>query len=257
MIPKIIHYCWFGTNPQSELENKCLESWKRHLPDYEIKLWNETKFNVDFCSFTTEAYNLKKYAFVSDVCRLYALHEEGGIYLDTDMLLLKSLDQFLYNELFLAEERKGLISAGIIGATMGNLQIKKLLEGYKKQEFNYQNPLDIPKYLTRSLKEIKNGVEFYPSEYFYPLPFAKKGTDYSQYLTENSYAVHLWNHSWKNEWAYLHDKAFGKSIKVYLERLTKKPFSLFQDFFLLDFLKYLLADKLGFLYRHYKKILNN
>ena len=92
MIPKIIHYCWFGRNPLPALTLKCIESWNTHLPDYEIIEWNEDNFDVNQFSFAKDAYDSKKYAFVSDVCRLYVLSKYGGIYLDTDMEILKPLD---------------------------------------------------------------------------------------------------------------------------------------------------------------------
>lgn len=95
MIPKIVHYCWFGGNEMPPLVKWCMKSWKKHLPDYTFKLWNETNFDVNSVPFVKEAYEAKKYAFVADYVRLYALYTEGGIYLDSDVRVLKSLDCFL------------------------------------------------------------------------------------------------------------------------------------------------------------------
>ena len=92
MVPKIIHYCWFGTKEIPPMEKACMESWKKYLPDYEVKLWNESNFNLTVCKYVQEAYAAKKYAFVSDFCRIYALYEYGGIYFDTDVEVLKSFD---------------------------------------------------------------------------------------------------------------------------------------------------------------------
>ena len=97
-IPKVIHYCWFGGHEKPKLINKCLETWKRYLKDYEIMEWNEENFNIDICSFTKEAYEDKKWAFVSDYCRLWVLYNYGGIYLDTDIEILKPLDDLLDNK---------------------------------------------------------------------------------------------------------------------------------------------------------------
>ena len=97
MIPKVIHYCWFGRGPKGDLANKCIESWKRFLPDYEIKEWNEDNFDVNMYQYTKEALENKKYAFVTDVVRLYALYTEGGVYMDTDVEVLKSFNPFLHH----------------------------------------------------------------------------------------------------------------------------------------------------------------
>ena len=95
MIPKKIHYCWFGRNPLPEDAKKYIESWEKYCPDYEIKEWNEDNFNLDMYPYVREAYENRKFAFVSDVARLYALYNEGGFYMDTDVELIKPLDDFL------------------------------------------------------------------------------------------------------------------------------------------------------------------
>lgn len=106
MIPKIIHYIWFGGNPLPELAVKCIESWKKYCPDYEIMIWDERNFDVSVCAYTKEAYDAKKWAFVSDYVRLKALYEYGGIYMDTDVELVKSLDGFLHEKAFSGFETK-------------------------------------------------------------------------------------------------------------------------------------------------------
>ena len=95
MIPKKIHYCWFGGNPLPPLAVKCIESWKKYLPDYEIKEWNESNFDLNYNDYVREAYEAKKWAFITDVVRLYAMVTEGGIYMDTDVEVLKPLDELL------------------------------------------------------------------------------------------------------------------------------------------------------------------
>ena len=100
MIPKKIHYCWFGRSKMPELALKCIASWKKYLPDYEIKEWNEDNFDLELYPYVREAYNNRKFAFVTDVVRLYALYTEGGIYMDTDVEVLKPLDCFLNHQAF-------------------------------------------------------------------------------------------------------------------------------------------------------------
>lgn len=100
MIPKIIHYVWLGGGEKSEKIKRCIESWKKYLPDYEIKEWNESNFDLNLCDFTRQSYDKKMYAFTSDVIRLYALYTEGGIYMDTDVEVYKPLDEFLNDEAF-------------------------------------------------------------------------------------------------------------------------------------------------------------
>ena len=94
-IPKIIHYCWFGGNPLPELAQKCIESWKKYCPDYEIKRWDETNFDLDCCDYVREAYQEKKWAFVSDYARFKILYEYGGVYFDTDVELIKPIDDIV------------------------------------------------------------------------------------------------------------------------------------------------------------------
>lgn len=118
MIPKIIHYCWFGPNPKTEEFQGYLETWKKLLPDYEIREWNESNFDASKYLYSREASRLKSYAHVSDVCRLYALYNYGGIYLDTDVELLQSFNPFLKYESFLGTE-VWMVGTGVIGSEAG------------------------------------------------------------------------------------------------------------------------------------------
>ncbi|WP_144603307.1 glycosyltransferase [Algoriphagus algorifonticola] len=220
MIPKIIHYCWFGSANPSALELKCMASWEKYCPDYQIKLWNEDNFNINYSEFTREAYSLGKYAFVSDVARLYALQQEGGVYLDTDMLIVGSLNSFLSHDLFTGEYKKGALNAAILGSKIGNQIVKELLDYYKKLEFDFHNPITIPEVFDHFL--LKNqSVKIYASDVFYPLPLDKKEEDYRTYLTKDSVAVHLWNHSWKNEMSLLNEFKFIAALKFYITNSIK------------------------------------
>ena len=106
MIPKVIHYCWFGGNPLPELAKICIDSWKKYLPDYEIKEWNETNFDLDSCEYIREAYNCKKWAFVSDYARFWILYNYGGLYFDTDVEILNPLDDIIKCGSFMGNETK-------------------------------------------------------------------------------------------------------------------------------------------------------
>jgi len=136
MIPKIIHYCWFGRKEKPLSVLKYIETWKRHFPDYDIKEWNENNFDVYQLSFTKEAYFAKKYAFVSDVCRLYALYTEGGIYFDTDIIALKRFpEDILSHKAFAGFEHEIYIGTGIIGSEKNNVIIKQFLSLYNDMHF--------------------------------------------------------------------------------------------------------------------------
>ena len=134
-IPKIIHYCWFGGNPKPELIKKCIESWRKHCPNYAIIEWNEDNFDIHSSPFVEEAYQAKKWAFVSDFVRAKVLMQKGGIYLDTDMELLKPLDSLLENGFFAGFEAKDTVAAGVIGCSKGNKVISDFYDYYNKAHF--------------------------------------------------------------------------------------------------------------------------
>lgn len=210
-IPKIIHYCWFGQKPYSKIQKLCISSWQAKLPDYEFKLWNED--NVDMSHpFIAHAYKHKKWAFVSDYVRLQKLFEYGGIYLDTDMYVTRSLNPFLEDGCFLGAEDSTLVNAAIIGSNKHNAYIKTCLEYYETKDLSEKHlNLAIPRVLTRALigkdgfyelfTEIKiiNQVAVYPPAYFYPMPYdINKAFDkrFKRYKKEETYAIHLWDGSW-------------------------------------------------------------
>lgn len=235
----------------TEMEKDCIRSWEKWLPDYTFKRWNEDNFEVNAFEFTKAAYRLRKYAFVSDVSRLHALYEQGGIYLDTDMMVVRDFDDLLQHQFFIGKERRDLISAGIIGSVKNSPIIKSLLDNYAMLKFDYNTPMDIPSFLTANLQSNQD-ISIYSPEYFYPLPYVMRGRDYRNFIKEQTYAVHLWNHSWKQERDYLHDKNFSMALKQYFNRCKTSPRSIWKDAFLLDFMKYFLADKFGFAYKLYK-----
>ena len=135
MIPKIVHYVWLGHGEKSDKIKACMESWRKFLPDYEIKEWNEDNFDINYNDFTRQSYEKKMYAFTSDVVRLYALYTEGGIYLDTDVLLYKPLDEFLTDEGFTGFEDTNYPVTAVMGAEKGNPVIKLMLDYYDCIDF--------------------------------------------------------------------------------------------------------------------------
>lgn len=206
---KVIHYCWFGGNPLPKMAKKCIESWKKYLPDFEIKQWDETNFDINVCPFVKEAYENKKWAFVSDYARIYALYNEGGIYFDTDLEVLRNIDDLLKDDFFMGYEDEEFFSTAI-------MWIKNKQNKYAEQILNYYNNLEgfdpeaniwqyaNPKIITNIIKKLpkriqENGVEvydekikIYPVDYFNPINY-----DYSEKrYTENTYAVHYFNATW-------------------------------------------------------------
>lgn len=165
-IPKVIHYVWLGHGEKSDLIKHCMESWKKYLPDFEIKEWNENNFNIDYNKFTRQSYDAKKYAFTSDVIRLYALYTEGGVYLDTDVEVYKPLDEFLDQAAFTGFESIGYPVCATMAAEKGNQMIKELLDYYDDKEFKVEN--DWTKYKTNTviISEIleKHGIDRYKNE---------------------------------------------------------------------------------------------
>ena len=130
-IPKVIHYCWFGNNKKPELIEKCIDSWKKYCPDYEIVEWNEDNFDVNFCPYAHKAYSQKRYGFLSDVARLQIIYNNGGIYLDTDVELKRNIDELCDNVAWFAYGPNTEINTGCgFGAEKNNWLVKKMLDQY-------------------------------------------------------------------------------------------------------------------------------
>ena len=136
-IPKKIHYCWFGRNSLPPLAVKCLESWKRFFPDYEIKEWNEDNFDVNIISYTAEAYRVKKYAFVSDYARFWILYHYGGLYFDTDVEVIKNMDDIIAKGPFMGceNEAKAGATPAQLGVAPGLGLYGEILDIYKDKHY--------------------------------------------------------------------------------------------------------------------------
>lgn len=209
MIPKILHYCWFGKGELPELAQKCIESWKKYLPEYEIVEWNEGNFDVGMYQFSSEAYQEKKYAFVADVCRLYALKNMGGIYLDTDVEFLRPLDETMLNDnAFTGFEDNLLLSSAIMGSEKNGNWINDLLPYYNHRSFYLKdgsydvnpNTEIITAFMSaqknvginNTFQKIDGYCTIYPSEYFCP----KSWKTLKIKQTQNTYCIHHFAGSW-------------------------------------------------------------
>jgi mannosyltransferase OCH1-like enzyme len=210
MIPKIIHYCWFGGNSLPELAQKCIASWKKYFPAYEIKEWNESNYDVHKIPYISEAYNAKKYAFVSDYVRFDILYTYGGIYFDTDVEVIKSFDNILRNGGFMGLEEAGKTAAGLgVGCNAGLGVVYQILEFYATIHFlnsdGSYNLHTVVEYVTeillkhglKSENTIQSVAEFtiYPTDYFNPQPL-KTGI---LTITHNTHSIHYYDGSWTSD----------------------------------------------------------
>ncbi len=232
MIPKKIHYCWFGRNPKNTLIRKCMDSWKKHLPDYEIIEWNEDNFDVQSVRYVREAYEAKKWAFVSDYVRLWALKEYGGIYLDTDVEVFKGFDRFLEHGFFSGFENyndKGNLYP--ITAVMGSVRdfwlLSTVINGYHGRPFigedgKYDlttNTKTISEILTsqvgidseKDIYQHKKNIHIYPSNTF------------CIYKGDETYSVHHFNGSWLPFYVHLNNKIQNsENIPSLVKRISDK-----------------------------------
>lgn len=214
MIPKIIHYCWVGNNPKPKSVLYCIESWKKFCPDYEIREWNETNYDFSKNNYMKQAYKAKKWGFVPDYARLDIIYNYGGIYLDTDVELIKSLDDLLENKSFFGFEDTGegeyYIACGLgFGSVKNNELIKRLRDYYDSINFINEdgslNLLPAPRHnclvfksygiLMNNLLQNYNGNIFYPSDYFCPKIFKSGKTT----ITKCTISIHHFSASWMDE----------------------------------------------------------
>jgi hypothetical protein len=222
-IPKVIHYCWFGGNDLPELAIKCIDSWKKYFPDYEIKEWNESNFDVSICHYSQEAYEEKKWAFVSDYARFWILYHYGGLYFDTDVEVIRDFSDIIANGPFMGCEKNMLpykyslqhtkdgeinsknglkVAPGLgLAATPGLNLYREILEYYSYQHFI--NTETVVTKTTNILKEhgfnpFQNGIQhiesiwIYPSEYFCPKDYFSGRLN----ITSNTRSIHHYTASW-------------------------------------------------------------
>lgn len=226
MIPKIIHYCWFGRNPKPALAEKCIQSWKRFCPDYEIIEWNEDNFDISSCPlYVRQAYDAKKWAFVTDYVRLKVVYDHGGIYMDTDVELKKRLDALLCYKAYFGFENGILVNTGLgFGAVMGHPIVKEIMDDYEGIPFlladgsfdNETCPSRNTKILLRyglrqdDSRQILDGdVLILPSIYLCPLSYETG----KRRLSAKTISIHWFDASWRTE----AEKAYQKE-KIARER---------------------------------------
>lgn len=229
MIPKIIHYCWFGGNPLPKSAQKCIASWKKYFPDYEIKEWNESNYDVNKVLYTKQAYKAKKYAFVSDYARFDILYTYGGVYFDTDVEVIRPFDEILKNGAFMGceidvntaiDKNPGLgiaVAPGLgIAATPGLSIYKEILNSYNNYRFinddGTYNTTTVVRYTTdilaknglRAVAGIQNiaDITIYPKEYFNPLD----DTTGKLVVTENTHSIHWYSKTWLTKGEILRSK---------------------------------------------------
>lgn len=218
MIPKIIHYCWFGRNSLPKSAMKCIASWRKYFPDYEIKEWNEDNFDVNAIPFTAEAYAMNKYAFVSDYARFYILYHHGGLYFDTDVKVIRTMDDIIVRGSFMGMEQLFGVNPGLgLGSETGQPIYREILEYYAGLRFLNEDGKQLPgtvvKHTTDVLQrhglvlkpEIQQvaGIWIYPSEYFDPLDDATGRLT----ITENTRSIHLYSKTWVDNYGPLRNWA--------------------------------------------------
>ncbi len=211
MIPKIIHYCWFGGKSKPESVLSCIESWKKHCPDYIIVEWNESNYDYTKCEYMRQAFEAKKWSFVSDYARLDIIYQNGGIYLDTDVEVIRPLDSLLENIAFMGFEKtiekKHYVASGLgFGAEKGNQLLREMMEDYYKASFYKQdgglNLLPCPNYNTACLMrhglinedrdQFLEGMTVYGSDVLCPQMYC----DSELQLTERTVSIHHYSSTW-------------------------------------------------------------
>lgn len=250
MIPKIIHYCWFGHGPKSALAEKCIASWRKYLPDYEIKEWNEDNFDVNSIPYTSEAYRAHKYAFVSDYARFWILYNYGGVYFDTDVELIRPMDFMISRGNFLGVENSGIdlsipvtkpasgfyVNPGLGMCANANVPIfKEILNDYESSHFilsdgkmNMENVVDrTTKILFQHGLKVTNNIQvvgditIYPMDWMCPI----RTIDGKMFLTENTVSIHHYAASWTTPLHRFLRKVLlavgGAKLKIWLGKICK------------------------------------
>lgn len=232
MIPKVIHYCWFGHNKKPSYVRKCIETWHQYCPDYTFKEWNEDNYDLSSSPFVKEAYDAKKWAFVTDYVRLDVIEKYGGIYLDTDVKLIKPLNALLSDSCFVAVDEGGINTGIGFGAMPHHWMIKRMLAQYQDKHFMVDGKMDMTpcNLITTPLFEhlgydphnpstqhIRD-VTIYAKDYFDPLD----GATSEMCQSEHTIGIHLKSGSWTDRKTHLKSRiriALGDAFIAKLKKL--------------------------------------
>ena len=223
-VPKIIHYCWLSDEPYPELVRRCMQSWKEKLSDYEFMLWDKNHFDIHSLFWVEQACAAKKWAFAADYLRLYALYNYGGIYLDSDVEVLKSFDDLLDRPYFFGREHtpdrienQNSIEAATMGAEKGLPFLKRVMEFYERHDFvkddGYMDMTTLPTILARKMKG--ENLDILPMDYFSP----KNTRTLELQITKNTYCIHHFNGSWHSLAQQKHVALRTKLCKILGERI--------------------------------------
>lgn len=233
MIPKVIHYCWFGKNPIPADYQRYIESWKKYLPDYEIKEWNEDNYDVNCIPFSSEAYGVKKYAYVSDYARLRILYEHGGIYFDTDVEVIRNMDDLMEKGAWMAIEKHtntpdadDMVALGLgFAVEPHNPIIKEIMAYYENTHYIFPDghieQITIVPITSKVLKKYGlrptttepydcGGITIYPWEYFCPEEYLSGKLE----ITDHTYTIHHYSSSWMSRWDKLMVKKGYYMVKI-------------------------------------------
>ena len=235
-IPKIIHYCWLSGDPYPELVQHCMRSWMEKLPDYEFMLWDMSRFDIHSVPWVEQACAAKKWAFAADYIRLYALYNYGGIYLDSDVEVLKPFDDLLDREYFFGREHtpdrienQDSLEAATFGAEKGLPFLKSVMAFYESLDFcdknGFLNTTTLPTVMARTLRD--NSLDVFPMDYFSP----KNTRTLALEKTKNTYSIHHFNGSWHSLAQQKHVALRTKLCKV-LGELLGELFASFGAFFI-------------------------
>ena len=236
MIPKTIHYCWFGRGEMPELAQSCIASWHKYMPDYSYKLWNEDNFDVDSVLYTKEAYEAKKYAFVSDYVRLWALDKEGGIYLDTDVEVFKAFDDLLCYKAFAGFEGSKYVPMGtcVMASEAHGEWVSEMLKAYQGRRFlkgdgscDATTNVQLLSSVMRQNGFVQNGEEQdYKDLHVLPVDFFSPRQTTGEYIrTDNTYCDHLGIGSWADRgggWKACLARWVGQKNMTHLIKLKRK-----------------------------------
>ncbi len=238
MIPKIIHYCWFGSGEMPELAQTCIASWHNYMPDWEYKLWNEDNFDINQIAYTRESYAAKKFAFVSDYVRLWALCNEGGVYLDTDVEVFKPFDDLLSYGAFAGFEGSKRVPIGtcVMASEANGIWVKEMFDAYQNRSFiDSDGSFDMTtnvQFMTAIMSRngfVQDGREQdYKDLHVFPVDYFSPRHTTGEYIrTDNTYCEHLGLGSWVETgggWKARVGRILGQKNMTRLIKLKRKLF---------------------------------